>query len=137
MEFQFSRVDIQKTAEHWPTDIPFKPALLASQPTYSPYDWWIVDSPIVCGTKPEWAFAKTDQYVRIPLFQYTLPKDSDLALANLLALGVSCAGYLPGSLQKVHVVTGIPVDLVTEPDINTVICLQYWFGLALAVNKGV
>lgn len=135
MDFHVSRIDLKKTAESWPAGMPFKPALMMKQPTMHPDEWWVVDAPLEVGFPPSWSLAKQDQYVRIPLFQYDLPGESDLALARLLELGLSCAGYFPGSLKKVHVVTGNPVDLLYDDAINKSIGLRYWVGVAAVLDQ--
>lgn len=136
MELKVSQLDLQKTAENWPADLPFKPALMLKQPVMQPDDWWIADAPIVPGTPPTWASAGHDQYVRIPLFSYNLNPAADLAFAFMLQLGLSCAGYLPGRVKKFHVVTGSPVDLLRGEGINTAIALRYWVGVAVVTDKG-
>jgi hypothetical protein len=136
MELKVSQLDLQKTAENWPTGTPFKPALIIKQPTMHPDDWWIVDEPILPGQPPVWFSTKQDQYVRIPLFRYDLSPAADLALAYMLQLGLSCAGYLPGAVKKFHVVTGSPVDLLYDEGINTSIGLRYWVGFAAVITQG-
>lgn len=136
MELKVSQLDVRKTAENWPVGMPFKPALVLKQPTVHPDDWWIVDEPIVPGQPPVWFSAKQDQYVRIPLFRYDLSPEADLALAYMLQLGLSCAGYLPGRVKKFHVVTGSPVDLLYDDAINTSVGLRYWVGMAAVIDKG-
>lgn len=111
--------------------------MIVKQPTVHPDDWWVVDEPIVPGERPVWFSARQDQYVRIPLFSYDLSPEADLALAYMLQLGLSCAGYLPGAVKKFHVVTGTPVDLLYDAGINTNIGLRYWVGFAAVINKGV
>lgn len=137
MNIEVSRLDLKKTAENWPADIPFQPALVVKQPTVHPEDWWIADAPLTPDEPPSWASAKQDQYVRIPLFQYRLDSEADIAFAYMLQLGLSCAGHLPGPVKKFHVVTGNPIDLLYDDAINTSLGLLYWFGLAVVINKGV
>jgi hypothetical protein len=137
MELHLSQLDIRKTVKNWPIGEPFKPALIVKQPTVHPHDWWVSDAPITPGQPPMWFSAKQDQYVRIPLFRYRLSPEADLALAFMLQLGLSCAGYLPGIVKKFHIVTGSPVDLLYDNDINTSVGLDYWFGLAVVIDKGV
>jgi hypothetical protein len=137
MELHVSQIDLKKTAENWPSDRPFKPALLIKQPVMHPDDWWVCDAPIVPGEAPVWMSARQDQYVRIPLFRYDLNSEADLALAYMLQLGLSCAGHLPGPVKKFHVVTGSPVDLLYDDAINKSIGLRYWVGVAVVTDKGV
>ena len=137
MEVNISRLDLRKTIDNWPADVPFKPALLLKQPVVQPDDWWVVDGPLSPTEPPSWAFTKSDQYVRIPLFKYQLSPIADLALAYLLQLGLSCAGHFPGPVKKCHIVTGDPVDLLDDPDTNTYTGMHYWFGLAVVIAKGV
>ena len=137
MELFVSQLDMAKTAENWPADAPFKPAIIVKQPIMHPDDWWISDAPIEPGVRPSWFSAKQDQYVRIPLFSYDLSPQADLALAYMLQLGLSCAGHLPGRVKKFHIVTGSPVDLLYDDVINTNVGLRYWFGLAVVTDKGV
>lgn len=137
MKLQVSQLDLKKTAANWPSDRPFMPALLIKQPVMHPEDWWVSDAPIIPGEQPVWASAKQDQYIRIPLFEYNLNSSADLALAYMLQLGLSCAGYLPGPVSKFHVVTGNPVDLLHDDATNKTIGLRYWVGVAVVVDKGV
>lgn len=137
MKLQVSQIDLKKTAENWPPDQPFRPALLIKQPVMHPDDWLVCDEPIVPGEQPVWMSAKQDQYVRIPLFEYRLNSSADLALAYMLQLGLSCAGYLPGPVSKFHVVTGSPVDLLYDDATNKAVGLRYWAGLAVVIDKGV
>lgn len=138
MELTVSRIDINKTAENWPADMPFKPAMIVKQPTMHPDDWWVADAPIPAPEDEiSWAFAKHDQYIRIPLFKYQLSTDASLAFARVLSFGLSCAGKFPGRLKKLHVVTGKPVDLLYDADINKGISLQCWLGFAVVVHAEV
>lgn len=130
MDVQISRLDLKKTAAHWPTDMPFAPALLVKQPTTSPGAWLVVDAPLVPDQPLCIAQARGDQYVRIPLFSYDFSGQADTAFAQMLALGLTCAGQCAGKMKKVHIVTGNPVDLLYADDITTVAGLRYWFGFA-------
>lgn len=131
MELQVVQIDINKTREAWPSGQLFAPAYLFKQPTQSPGRWVVFDAPIVPGQPPSIALAQHDQYVRVPLFQYHLSTQADLAFAYTLQLGLSCAGFLPAVVKKFFVVTGTPVDLLYDRDINTSTGLSYWFGLAV------
>lgn len=136
MKLQVSQLDLKKTAENWPKEQSFQPALLVKQPAMHPDNWLVCDAPIVPGEPPVWMSALHDQYVRIPLFKYCLNAEADLALAYMLQLGLSCAGYLPGAVRKFHVVTGSPVDLLYDDATNKAVGLQYWVGLAVVIDKG-
>lgn len=135
MELEVIRLDLDKTRQNWPDHMPFAPAHIQPQPTMHPDNWFVLDAPLTPGEAPVWAFSRHDQYVRIPLFSYTLSPKADLALAFMVQLGLSCAGYLPGAVRKFRVVTGVPVDLVHDDDINTSVGLQYWFGLAVTTKE--
>lgn len=137
MKLQVSQLDLKKTAENWPKDQAFRPALLIKQPAMHPDNWWVCDAPVIPGEQPIWMSARHDQYVRIPLFEYHLSSEADLALAYMLQLGLSCAGYLPGAVSKFHVVTGSPVDLLHDCGTNKTVGLRYWVGFAVVTDRGV
>lgn len=125
---------MKKTRDNWPADLPFAPALLVKQPTVSPHSWLIVDAPIVVGQPISTASAHHDQYVRVPLFEYRLSSQADVAFADVLALGLTCAEQFARKVKKTHIVVGNPVDLLYGDDITTATGLRYWFGLALVVE---
>lgn len=134
MELHVAQIDMKKTRETWPRDRAFAPAYMFKQPTQSPTKWVVFDAPIVPGQPPSCAHTGHDQYVRIPVFEYHLSPQADLAFAYMLQLGLSCAGFLPAAVKKFFVVTGAPVDLLYDHDINTSTGLSYWFGLAVVTE---
>jgi hypothetical protein len=137
MDLQVSRLDIAKTKETWPAGIPFAPALIvAKQPGISER-WHIIDAPIVAGEKPQIAVSYADQYLRLPVFAYNLRPEADLALAYMVQLGLSCASAAAARIKKLHVVTGNPVDLLYDEDINKSVGLRYWFGFAYVLSEDV
>ena len=92
--------------------------------------WFVVDSPVIPGQVPTVIKSYQDPYVRIPLFQYTLHPDADLAFAYMVQLGLTCAASIPQTVKKLHVVTGFPVDLLYEDGITAPTGIHYWFGFA-------
>lgn len=134
MELIVSRVDLRKTRENWPAELPFKPALVLKQPVMHPSDWQILDAPLQAGSPPSWASAKQDQYVYIPLFEYRLSPEADLALAGMVHLGLACAGSFSRPVRKLHLAVGNPVDLLYEEDITSCAGLAYWFGFAVVLT---
>lgn len=114
--------------------MPFSPAFIYKRPTEFVERWQVVTAPVVPGQPQEVTESYQDTYVRIPLFAYQLKPDADLAFAYMVQLGLSCAAYIPGSVKKLHVVTGFPVDLLYGDDINTHIGIQYWFGFAYLIG---
>lgn len=135
MKLHVSRLDIRKTQENWPSGMAFAPALIVPQPVMHPENWIILSAPLLPGAAPEWSFAGRDKYIRIPVFSYLLRSEADLALAYMLQLGLTCAGNLPQRIREFHVVTGSPVDLLYEDDINKAAGLRYWFGMAVVVER--
>jgi hypothetical protein len=134
MDIQISRLDMKKTAERWPRDLPFAPALLVKQPTVAPSPWIVIDAPIVAGQALSTAFAHSDQYVRVPLFPYQLSPQADVAFAQVIELAMACVGQFIRPVKKLHIVTGSPVDLFYDDDITTATGLRYWFGLAFVLE---
>jgi hypothetical protein len=130
MKLQVSRVDLALTKKSWPADIPFSPAYIYKRPVENVEHWLVVDEPLEPGKKHSTTSSYQDPYIRIPLFQYTINPDADLAFAYMLQLGLSCAAHIPSTVKKLHIVTGFPVDLLYDDAIKKSTGLRYWFGFA-------
>jgi hypothetical protein len=133
MDVRLSRVDLNKTRETWPDHVPFSPALIYRRPTEHVERWQVVTSPIFVSRPYALSESYQDPYVRIPLFEYQLSPDSDVALAEMLQLGLAGVNNILTPVKTMHVVTGFPVDLVYSGDKLT--ALRYWFGLAYLLKE--
>ncbi len=131
MKLIVDQIDLATTRARWPAGQPFAPALIKSKSKLDKGRWCVLSAPLEPGNEPEWAYAESDDYVRIPLFQYTLNPAADLALAFMLQIGLSCAGHLPKSVTDFYVVTGTPVELLYDSDTDINTGLRYWFGFAV------
>jgi hypothetical protein len=128
MRVKTTRLDLVKTRAAWPDEL-FAPALVYARRD-DKHRWVVLDSPIAHGRKPSWADASSDEYVRIPLFKYTLPPQGDVSLSKVFELGLLCAEQLGGDIDQLHIVTGNPVELISGPD-GRVAAMEYWFGFAV------
>lgn len=135
MKLFVDQLDINRTKAHWPDGEPFTPALVRHRGRDDKRDWLALAAPLAPGTPPQWSSARRDEYVRIPLFPYLLNAAGDMALAHMLHLGLSCAGQLPGKLAALHIVTGVPVELLYDPETAQNTGLRYWFGFAVDLEK--
>jgi hypothetical protein len=135
MNVVVSRLDIKTTRENWPSDIAFSPALVQAKQPGQPEEWLVVDRPVTQNEPPSIACTVSDQYIRIPLFVYSLSPKADLALAEMVQIGISCVGHILKPVKTLHVVSGNPVDLLYGDDINTPVGLRYWFGFAFSTER--
>lgn len=136
MKVIFDQLDMHKTRQLWPKDTPFQPALVKTRERSGAAEWVVLSEPLVPNQPPKWSLAEHDEYVRIPLFPYVVQSpQADRALAFALQLGLTCAGYLPAAVQTFHVVTGVPVQLLYDPDTDTDSGLRFWLGLAVILEK--
>lgn len=135
MNITVSRMDLQATRANWPKDMPFAPALIHAKQPNQPEDWFVIDSRFNPDETPSLANTLHDQYLRIPLFEYTLSPKADVALASMVQIGLWCVGHVLKPVRTLHVVTGNPVDLLYGDDINTATGLRYWFGFAIATER--
>jgi len=134
MKLLVDQIDLELTRRHWPKEQPFAPAMVKPKSKLDRGNWLVLSSPLVPGGVPEWSSTDHDEYLRIPLFPYTLDPAADLALAFMLQLGLSCAGQLPGKVSDFYVVTGTPVELRYDEDTDINIGLNYWVGFAVVTN---
>jgi len=133
MQIQVTRLDILRTRASWP-DTEFRPAYVVARQNGDSRNWRAADSPLPTAdgkAKVTWALADTDEYIRIPLFSYDISPKGDLALAFMFQLGVTAACEFKGNVAALHMVVGMPAELVYAPD-GTPATLNYWFGFALA-----
>lgn len=134
MNLSVTRVDIEKTRQHWPTEKPFAPAHIF--PRTDKNNWFVLSKPIEPDIPPKWYKTAADEFIRIPLFPYFLNPEADLAFAFMLQLGLSCAAHFPGEVTGLHVVTGVPVELVYDSNNTELKHLEYWVGVGLLIKKG-
>ena len=136
MRLFFDQLDLQKTKQNWPENVPFQPALVKKRARDDRYHWQALDEPLKPGAQPVWALAEHDEYVRVPLFPYVVSSSqADRAIAFALQLGLTCAGYLPDRLSAVHIITGVPVQLLYDAATNECAGMKFWIGLAVTVEK--
>lgn len=133
MKLVVEQLDLEKTREHWPREVPFRPALVKDRRRDKAH-WLSLTAPFVPGELPHFAQTEHDEYIRIPLFPYMLSYQGDLALAFMLQLGLSCAAYLPGPVTGMYIVTGKPVELLYDPDTNELTGMRYWVGFAVTLE---
>jgi hypothetical protein len=127
MHITTTRLDIARTKAGW-TETVFAPAYVT--PRKDKKKWRVADSPVGAGHMT-WALTSADEYVRIPLFKYTLTNKGDLALAAMFQLGLICAEQLDTAVDYLHIVTGVPVEL-TADSAGNVNGMEYWMGFAIA-----
>jgi hypothetical protein len=135
MNVTVSRLNMKTTRANWPAEMPFTPALIHAKQPGQPENWFVIDAKVDTVSPPSFAGTTNDQYLRIPLFEYTLSPKADLALAAMVQIGLACVGHIQKPVRTLHVVTGDPVDLLYGDDINTAIGLRYWFGFAIATER--
>lgn len=135
MNFKVCRVDMAKVEATWPREVPFAPAYVQKRPPGDTKKWLVLAEPIVPGTPPLWSLSEHDEYVRIPLFPYLLSPEADLALAFMLQLGLSCASHLTAAVASFYVVTGVPVEILYDPDTDTNVNIRCWIGFAVDLEK--
>lgn len=129
MNTKITRVDILRTRAAWP-DAEFKPAHVFPRGSDT-RKWLVADSRIDRPGLVAWASAAHDEYVRIPLFQYKLSAQGDVALAFAFKLGLICSGQFDQQIQHLHIVTGNPVELISDST-GSVTDMRYWLGFAVA-----
>jgi hypothetical protein len=130
VEIKISRLDLKRTRDNWPDDMPFSPAFIYKRPVTPVERWHVVTARIRPGEAPDISDSYEDTYIRIPVFPYKLPPDADLAFAKILELALTCSAHIPAVIKKLHIVTGFPVDLLYADDIKTHTGICYWFGFA-------
>lgn len=130
MKLTIESLDLATTKERWPPDQPFRPALIRSRKQDKRH-WLALSEPFVPGAAPQWAKTEHDEYIRVPLFPYRLSHKGDQALAFMLQLGLSCASYLPDRITELFIVTGVPVELLYNPDDQSCAGMRYWVGFAI------
>lgn len=134
MKLIVDRLDINATRENWPATMPFAPAIVSKRRKLGSSKWHVLSAPFMENEPPQWSIADSDEYVRVPLFSYTLSPRAELALAFPLQVGLSCAGYLPRSITHLYVAAGNPVELLYDSDTDINTGLRYWFGFAVVTS---
>jgi hypothetical protein len=134
MEVIVKQIDIPRTRASWP-DTLFTPAYVASREQGDRSNWVVADSPVPddAAVGISWAYADSDEYVRIPLFEYTIKPHGNLALTFAFKLGVIAANALQAPIKKLYLVTGTPVELIQDSN-KKVIAMSYWFGFAFSTE---
>lgn len=132
MRILVKQIDIPRTRANWP-DTVFNPAYVASREQGDKSNWAVADSPVPddAAAGISWAYAIGDEYVRIPLFEYRIKPQGNLALSFAFKLGVIATSLAPVHVKKLYIVTGNPVELIQGAD-NTVVAMSYWFGFAVS-----
>lgn len=125
-----TRVDIERTRAGW-TSGDFLPAYVF--PRRDTEVWQVLDAPYNSGQLPSFASTAADEYIRIPLFPYTLNPTGDIALAFMLKFGLSFVGHISHKIKLLHIVTGNPVELVYNE--KTLTHMRYWVGFAFVLEK--
>lgn len=134
MKITLAQIDLVKTRAEWPAGKPFAPALISSRKKLDNLNWTVLAEKHINGRPPSWAYAHNDDYVRIPLFEYDLPIKLDLALSYFLSTGLSCAASLQKEIRRLHIVTGVPVEILFDDDKNEDVGIRYWFGFAVVTE---
>lgn len=135
MKLFFDQLDLAKTRANWPEGVPFCPALVKRRRGDRRH-WSVLSAPLSPGDIPHLAQTEHDEYVRIPLFPYVLPTaEADRAIAFALQLGLTCAGHLPGAVEACYVVTGVPVQLMYDPETEQNTGVRFWLGFAVNLEK--
>jgi len=132
MQLKLDTVDLDQTKENWPAGTAFKPALVVPR-RGDARPWVTACAPIDLKNKIKWCSTAHDEFIRIPLFPYLLQATGDLALAHMLQLGLYCAGQLPGPLSDLWIVTGRPVEILTDE--NSPGAMRYWVGFAALAER--
>lgn len=133
MRLIVTRLDIPRTRSAW-TDTEFNPAYVVPRQKGDNNAWHVADAPIPISGKDAvltWASTATDEYIRIPLFSYSIVPQGDLSLAFMFQLGLTAASSFDGKVSVLHMVTGYPVELVYATN-GELASMHYWFGFALA-----
>jgi hypothetical protein len=135
MQVIFEQLDLKKTRATWPAGVSFQPAMVKSRRKFGNQNWTVLSEKHINGHPPSWAYAHHDDYVRIPLFQYELPVQLDRALAFFLQVGIEAAADLMKPIRSLYVITGVPVDILFDPEKNEDVGLRYWIGFAVVTEE--
>lgn len=134
VNLNIAQIDIEKTQASWPAGVPFAPAYTKKFKHGERKNWLVLGAPLVVGEEPVWDLTEHDEYMRVPLFSYTLNSQADLALAFMLQLGLSCAAHLPKEAAHFFVATGTPVELLYDPITNANVGVRCWLGFAVILR---
>lgn len=135
MKLFVDQLDIARTRANWPEGEPFAPALVRRRGRDDKLDWLVLSSPLQPGDEAHWVSARRDEYVRVPLYPYRLSAAGDLALAYMLQMGLTCAGQLEGKIEAVHIVTGVPVELLYDSATGQHTGMRFWVGFAIVMER--
>lgn len=135
MQVIAKQVDIPRTRASWP-DALFTPAYVASREQGDSANWIVADSPVPddAAVGISWAYAYSDEYVRIPLFEYSVKPHGNLALTFAFKLGVIAANAVQAPIKKLYVVSGTPVELIQDAN-QVVAAMSYWLGFAFSTEE--
>lgn len=134
MKVTFEQVDLVKTRASWPAGQLFAPAIIKPRKKLENLNWTVLAEKHINGRPPSWEYAQSDDYVRIPLFEYDLPIKLDLALSYFLSTGLECAISLKKEIRRLHIVTGVPVEILFDDDKKEDVGIRYWFGFAVVTE---
>lgn len=134
MKITIEQVDLVKTRASWPAGQTFAPAVVRSRKKLENLNWTVLAEKHINGQSPSWAYSHHDDYVRIPLFEYNLPIKFDIALSHFLSIGLSCAASLQKEIRRLHIVTGVPVEILFDEDKNEDVGIRYWLGFSVVTE---
>lgn len=93
--------------------------------------WRAVTGPVPVANPEEstfkWLTPASGDLVRIPLIPYQVPRDSTLAMAFALQMGLTVGRLLP-SARKVQIVLGHRLDDLADQGLARA---RFWIGLAV------
>lgn len=125
-----TRMDLVRTKATW-ADSVFAPAFIINRPTNDATKWLVADSAISELDGISWATTDHDEFIRVPLFEYRLPPQGDLALAFMFKRGLIAAAAAPFLVEQLRVITGNPAELEYDAAGN-LSAMVYWFGFAVS-----
>lgn len=134
MKISTEQVDLVKTRQQWPTEKVFRPRLVKKRKELENLNWTVLADQYINGVAPVWEYSHHDDYVSIPLFEYELPAQLNSALSACLPLGLTCAASLKKNIRRLHVVTGVPVEIVFDEEKNEDIGVRFWLGFAVVTE---
>lgn len=130
MNIKIEEIDMEQTADNWPEGQPFRPALVRNRKK-DKHKWVVLSAPLADNAPPAWNYTEHDEFIRIPLFPYRLNGQAHLAMAYMLQLGLSCAGFMPKRVTDLYIVVGNPVELFMDDMHEKCVGMRYWIGFAV------
>lgn len=96
--------------------------------------WYVMVVPGNHERPAEFSYVASEAVVSIPLFPYLLPDRPDMALATMLTLALSCVGALDAPIDRLHIVTGMPLE-VLQPGEHPPFTSRFWLGFAVTLAR--